>query len=166
MNVLLKIMAIAIFVFLDLHIMMILNHFLLLNNKRKCVWHWKLSHTNDRFRNSIGKLILWKWSCIGWIARGYNCWKLNLCGFQIHDIVHVHQEQKRFNAYFNICIGTSSAFLFNDWFVIITSRYPTHIRTYLFYLEYPLWIKYSVIISKNVRVEKDLSREIFKNIVN
>lgn len=55
-----------------------LNHFLLLNNKRKCVWHWELSHTNDRFRNSIGKLILWKWLCIGYIARGYNCWKLNL----------------------------------------------------------------------------------------
>lgn len=42
-----------------------LNHFLLLNNKRKFVWHWKLSHTNDRFRKSIGKLILWKLLCIG-----------------------------------------------------------------------------------------------------
>lgn len=141
MNVLLKIMAIAIFVFLDLHIMMILNHFLLLNNKRKCVWHWKLSHTNDRFRNSIGKLILWKWLCIGYIARGYNCWKLNLYGFQIHDIVHVfvhvhvYMYTRNKNVLMlisNICIGTSSAFLFNDWFVIITSRYPTHIWSYFF----------------------------------
>lgn len=45
-------------------------------------------------------------------------------------------------------------------------RYPTHIRPNFSNPEYPSWIKYSDINSKLFRVEKDLPREILKNIIN